>query len=268
MFLELGLINASLQVPEPHDLAVYFRPPEPCAPVIPFTPAEPKKRRQVIRRIPHWNDLFHDYKQGGITINDVLLAAYWRALHQLVDSTTSEPMKIAVATDLRQYLPTDRASTICNFSSSVHFHLNHKPDRTLRDTVNEVSLVMKQFKNNKMDFQNIALFFEFLTRMEFDSLVKLSHNRRKKVIQSKKGFTHFSNLGVIGRNKIYFGDIEIYDAYIVGPALCAPDFLLTVSTYQDWMTLNISFFEPAIEIEWVERLLDSMIEEMSSCQKR
>jgi hypothetical protein len=34
------------------------------------------------------------------------------------------------------------------------------------------------------------------------------------------------------------------------------------------MTLNISFFEPAIEIEWVERLLDRMIEEMSSCQKQ
>jgi NRPS condensation-like uncharacterized protein len=95
-------------------------------------------------------------------------------------------------------------------------------------------------------------------------LAELSYKRKNEVIKSKKGFVHFSNAGLISKERIYFDDIEVYDAYGIAPALCAPDFLLVVSTYQDWMTLNISFFEPTIEIEWVQKLLDSMMEDLSS----
>ena len=263
MFLELGLISPSFRAPESY-MAPFIQFLESCAAVIPFTPTEPKRRRQVIRRVPQWRDRFYSYKQRGITINDILLAAYWQALSQYVDSTTPEALKIAVAADLRPYLPADRTRTICNCFSEVYFHLNQKPNERLRDLVDEVSAVMKQFKTNKLGLQNITTFFEVMVRTPFDTLEKWYFDRKKIFLEYGKGFVRFTNIGLISKDKIYFDNLEVYDAYMVGQALSAPDFMLGVCTYQDWMTLSCAFFEPTIEAGWVERLLDSVVEALHS----
>jgi NRPS condensation-like uncharacterized protein len=74
----------------------------------------------------------------------------------------------------------------------------------------------------------------------------------------------FTNIGLISKDKLYFDNLEVYDAYMIGQALSAPDFMVGVCTYQDWMTLSCAFFEPTIEAGWVEKLLDSIVEALRS----
>lgn len=115
-----------------------------------------------------------------------------------------------------------------------------------------------------MELQRTAILYEFLAHMKFDDVVKLVQARSQHVLTCNKAAINFSNLGMISRNTIYFDNLEVDDAYILSLAFYAPDFELAVSTYQDCMTLSAVLFEPTIEIGWIERLLDSIIEDLKS----
>ena len=58
-------------------------------------------------------------RAGGATLNDLLLAAYFRAPIALFDPPAGEPLPVQVPVDLRRYVPGKASAAVCNLSSAV-----------------------------------------------------------------------------------------------------------------------------------------------------
>lgn len=76
-----------------------------------------------------------------------------------------------------------------------------------------------------------------------------------------------SNLGVISPEPLQFGACKVRDAYIVTPPLCAPAFMLGVSTYQKVLTLAVNYYEPVTRRADVERFLDLVVRELAGLEE-
>ncbi|GAB1529560.1 MULTISPECIES: hypothetical protein [Brevibacillus] len=239
--------------------------PEPQGPTLPFTPGEPAKRKQAIRRIPReeWLVLVHGFKQKGFTVNDVLLAAYMRALYQQMENVPAEQIKVMVTVNVRKFLPKGKADAIYNLSGVVHATMNQATE-TFADKVKEVAEFMKNQRDNKEILHDAVNTFAFVENFEFDHTLKIIQDVRKQIVADGKSTPILSNFGMISMSQITFDEVKVAGAYIVSPAYYAPGLMLGVSTYQDCITLTISFFESNTESGLIEKLLDTMIEEIKS----
>jgi len=238
--------------------------PEPLGPGAPFTLGEAKYRRQSIRKIPMGTltKLRDSLRQEGVTINDLVLAAYVRALYQHIGGTIEEPIRIIVTGDLRRYLPAQQVHPLCNLSGIIHFHLEDRPVGTYQDTVRKVSAIMKRSKDNKMGLSRAATFLEFLAQTEFSNVVKMMREARERSVKSGKMSPILSNFGMMSPTTILFDNLEVTDAYIVTTAEYAPGLMLGASTYRDWMTFCIAFFASNIATSWVDALLDTVVSDL------
>lgn len=71
-----------------------------------------------------------------------------------------------------------------------------------------------------------------------------------------------SNLGVLSKELIRFGDVSVNEYYIVPPVVSAPGLLLVASTYNGIMTMGAGFFENTVSRDDVERLLNHIKDEL------
>ncbi|MGG4453268.1 condensation domain-containing protein [Brevibacillus porteri] len=254
LFKEMGIPNGGMP-----------QAPEPQGPTLPFTPGEPTKRRQAIRRIPReeWLELAQGFKQKGFTVNDVLLAAYMRALSQQMESVAARQLKVMVTVNVRKFLPTGKADAIYNLSGVVHASMNQATG-TFADKVKEVAEFMRNQRDNKEILHDAVNTFAFVENFEFQHTLNIIQDVRKQIVADGNSTPILSNFGVIGTSQISFDDVKVAGAYIVSPAYYAPGLMLGVSTYQDCITLNISFFESNTDAGLLEKLLDTMVEEIKS----
>ncbi|MFF0825427.1 condensation domain-containing protein [Brevibacillus sp. NPDC003359] len=254
LFKEMGIPNGGMP-----------QAPEPQGPTLPFTPGEPVKRRHAIRRIPReeWMELAQGFKQKGFTVNDVLLAAYMRALFQHMENVPAEQIKVMVTVNVRKFLPTGKADAIYNLSGVVHASMNQATG-AFGDKIKEVAEFMKNQRDNKEILHDAVTTFAFVENLEFQHTLKIIQDVRKQIVIDGKSTPILSNFGIISTSQITFDNVKASDAYIVSPAYYAPGLMLGVSTYQDCMTLNISFFESNTDVGLMEKLLDTMLEEIKS----
>ncbi|MCM3145752.1 condensation domain-containing protein [Brevibacillus sp. MER 51] len=254
LFKEMGIPNGGTP-----------QAPEPQGPTLPFTPGEPAKRRQAIRRIPReeWLELAQGFKQKGFTVNDVVLAAYMRALYQQMENVPAEQVKVMVTVNVRKFLPKGKADAIYNLSGVVHATMNQATG-TFADKVEEVAEFMKSQRDNKDILLDAVNTFAFVENLEFHHTLKIIQDVRKQLVADGNSTPILSNFGMISMSQLSFDDVKVAGAYIVSPAYYAPGLMLGVSTYQDCITLNISFFESNTDVGLIEKLLDTMIEDIKS----
>ncbi|QDS33257.1 condensation domain-containing protein [Brevibacillus brevis] len=254
LFKEMGIPNGGMP-----------QAPEPQGPTLPFMPGEPAKRRQAIRRIPReeWLELAQGFKQKGFTVNDVLLAAYMRALSQQMENVAAEQLKVMVTVNVRKFLPKGKADAIYNLSGVVHASMNQATG-TFADKVIEVAEFMRNQRDNIEILHDAVNTFSFVENFEFQHTLKIIQDVRKQIVADGNSTPILSNFGMIGASQISFDDVKVAGAYIVSPAYYAPGLMLGVSTYQDCITFNISFFESNTDVGLIEKLLDTLVEEIKS----
>ncbi len=78
-------------------------------------------------------------KQYDATVNDLILAAYLRALQQVIPGKAAA---IQCILDLRKYLPYPRAKRLCNLTSSLVCNIGPDVGNEFRDTLLKVKSVM------------------------------------------------------------------------------------------------------------------------------
>ncbi|MFG0213994.1 hypothetical protein ACFU8X_12890 [Brevibacillus porteri] len=254
LFKEMGIPNGGMP-----------QAPEPQGPTLPFMPGEPAKRRQAIRRISReeWLELAQGFKQKGFTVNDVLLAAYMRALSQQMKNVAAEQLKVMVTVNVRKFLPKGKADAIYNLSGVVHASMNQATG-TFADKVKEVAEFMRNQRDNIEILHDAVNTFAFVENFEFQHTLKIIQDVRKQIVADGNSTPILSNFGMVSTSQISFDDVKVVGAYIVSPAYYAPGLMLGVSTYQDCITLNISFFESNTDIALIEKLLDTLVEEIKS----
>lgn len=206
------------------------------------------------------NQLVLYAKEKKVTLNDLILSAYYRALFAIIDPAFDQPMEICVTMDLRSYLEGGRAAAICNLSGVLNHRIFRKNENS-EATLSRVADGMKELKKDKPGLHSAAL-IEMLSGIDFKTATASIRNAWNESIHSGMSTINLSNFGIVSSEPLYFGEIAAEDAYMVTPVFKAPSFMLGASSYQSKLTFTIGFCEPEVREEDVKQLLSDFKKEL------
>jgi len=186
-------------------------------------------------------------RKHGSTINDVFLTAYVRALQSFTDGYV--PV-VQCVNDLRKYLPGKNSASFCNLTSDMFCAVGQDVGGSFDDTLGKVKEVMDAEKNKSGWLSQImlleALFFLLPHRIARNLVLK--HYSSPPIAMS--------NIGIIDHSRLSFGGAEITDAYVTGSIKYNPSLLLSLSTYDDAVTLSVCFHGTQGDREKIRALLE------------
>jgi NRPS condensation-like uncharacterized protein len=205
--------------------------------------------------------------KASASLNDVLLAAFFRALWRFLDFPPGIPQPVWMPMDLRAFQPSGQPQAIRNFVAMLYPALARVPEETLGDTlrrVQESSLTPEQQKE-------YALFFQVLLVLSHHLLLKkMEQNMESRARQCREtGATsaHFANNRTISPTRLDFG-VPVADVDQFPPAAIPPALFVGALSFAGSIRFSISYFSAAVKSEEVERFFDTFMEELSSVKER
>lgn len=175
-------------------------------------------------------------KTRHATINDIFVAAYFRALVREAGWDNKSALRLQSTIDLRRwYLPDEQAGGICNLSVYEYHNLGRTFGKDFADTVDLVSRKTRLRKNNWFGLTDICL-IPILNLMSFENQVKLAAKGVTSLIKRNGYPNALTNMGEIKKQSVRFG-IEPSRAYLLTPFIFPPLFGGGMSMYQGEVTL-------------------------------
>jgi NRPS condensation-like uncharacterized protein len=97
----------------------------------------------------------------------------------------------------------------------------------------------------------------------YQATSRIGKSRAKcPVYYGNRCIASLSNIGILSKQLIKMGDVNVSDYYIIPPVVSTPGLLLVANTYNGIMTLAAGFFENTVLSSDVERLLNNIKHEM------
>ncbi|QTX32867.1 hypothetical protein KAR29_02800 [Aminithiophilus ramosus] len=183
-------------------------------------------------------------QRRGCTVNDLLLTAYYRALFDVLVPEEGCPMALGVTVDLRRYLD-EPSGAVANRTGVAFASLPRIAAESFAATLARVAAVMETLKGRGPGLAT-ALLFEILPRLGVTAARSWLEGRGRSGDEGAAP-PLLSNLGDVTTPRgavLRFGDVAARSAFLLGPALAPPDFLLVASTYDDELTLSVAFQSP------------------------
>lgn len=183
---------------------------------------------------------FHIIREYGkkhhATINDIVLAAYLRALCKVLDIKSTESIAIPCMIDLRRFLPDRKAGAVCNLTSTIICDIGPELGDSFDETLMKVKCDMDKKKSNLPGLNGL---------FTLDAAFKLlPYSRVRKVME--KIFVNpsiaMTNIGAIDKNKLSFDNLRIEDAFITGSIKYPPYFQLALTSFNDSITFSINLY--------------------------
>lgn len=206
------------------------------------------------------NQLILYTKENAVTMNDLILTAYYRALFSMVGPVLGQAMEICVTMDLRKYLLDGKAGAICNLSGVLNHRISREAESS-ETTLARVVYAMKQIKKDNPGLHSAAS-LEMLSCMDFETAAASIKGAWEESVHSGKSTINLSNFGMIASETLYFGEIEAEDAFMVTPVFKAPSFMLGTSTYKNKLSFTVGFCEPEVREEDVKLFLSNLKKEL------
>ncbi|HEX3078218.1 MAG TPA: hypothetical protein VHQ24_15265 [Lachnospiraceae bacterium] len=203
-------------------------------------------------------------KENNVTMNDLILTAFYRTMFKLVNPEEKVPMEICVTVDLRRYLSEKKAEAICNLSGVVNHRIDRIEDESSISTLKRVSLAMHDIKSNNPGLHS-ATSMEMMAGFDYNQAVAFMKNAWEACVTNGKSTINLSNMGVVADYPLRLGKNLVTDAYLVTPVFKAPSFMLGASTYNDVLTFTVGYCEPEVKKEAVDRFLDILCSELVAC---
>lgn len=231
-------------------------------------PSQPNKNaypQMSIRRISHEQTLrlIQWTKAQQATLNDVIMAAYFRALSRFAmyaEPRTAEKM-IGITIDLRRYLPNHTTGAICNLSGMEMPMINMEDEETFNQTLIRVKQSMDKIKTQNPGLSSAAG-MELLAGMNLSAVKEMYKQQYEQAIQMEMALPLLTNFGVIAEEPIRFGEIQAEDGYMTSPIMYAPFFTMGASAYNGRLTLTIGYHTPGTSKEQVEYFLNHVVNEL------
>jgi len=211
--------------------------PQPTWTLLQKAGTEPLHCFRVIPK-PRFEEIKKYAQNKSSSVNDVLLAALFRAFFVLNNTSSGSPMIIQVSIDLRRYLSKQKAEAICNLSGALYVALERKDGEEFDGTLARVSAAMNRLKENYPGLESAAG-LEYLASQGYIGLEKYLKEASAMGKKFNVTFPLLSNFGVLS---LYgFGKLNVINEFISSPIMYPPGFMLGVSTFNDEMTFSIGY---------------------------
>ena len=211
----------------------------------------------AIRRMPEESfRALEAYGKGHqATINDCLLAAYYRAFFEIAGTPPGTGCTVLVPIDLRRNLPEETAGAICNLSGQLYPVIAMKRGEGFAGTVERVRDAMGVFKAH-MPGIGAAIGVAAVVSPGVRVASRFYGSMIAAALRSGRCNPYLSNMGRLSPERLDFAGAPVKDAYLVSPLMSPPGFLVGASSFADRLTLTIGYAGAGENRETVERLLD------------
>lgn len=190
----------------------------------------------------------------GATLNDILLAAFFRSLASVSAWNGRRFLTATTSADLRRYLPAGKAEAVCNLSSAASVRLGRRLGDTFEDTVRRVVGFTRRLKAARTSLLGPLLWLPLLRHLPFSRMCAMSA-RYTRAQRRRPGWQPpvFTNAGRIQPDGVRF-DRPPGRAYNWPQLLRLPLMQVVVSGYRDAITLTSGVY-PSAARERVARAL-------------
>jgi Uncharacterized protein containing a NRPS condensation (elongation) domain len=192
-------------------------------------------------------------RSEGSTINDAVLTAYIRLLSK---KTGKDRVVMPCPMDLRKYLNHNRKHGICNLTSNFICDVIVGENDSFKDTLSQVSKQMKIQKMSIGCLKSVVMLEFVFHALPFKVIQGVFHNIFTIPVIS------FTNLGIIDKKLLRFGDTGIEDVYITGAVKYVPYFQIAISTYDDRCTISCNLHGTNQDRQWIEGFLEELSKEL------
>ena len=174
-------------------------------------------------------------KRLGVTVNDMLLAAYVRALYDISDMRDDETLSIPCMVDLRRHIEGgDEAGGLANHTGFMLCTVHNKGE-TINDTLINV---MRSTKKSKRD-KYIGLYSLPLLKLAY-TILPFSISEFAIKIGYDNPLIGMSNIGLLPVDKLTFGNAKPVDGFMTGAVKYKPFMQLALTTLNDVVTMTIA----------------------------
>lgn len=199
----------------------------------------------------------------GVTVNDLLLAAFARALESLPGGPTGE-INIVVTSDLRQLL--DQPEQVENLSALHSLRLGRRPLPDPAELVTRVRAITRRWKRT-----GLGLPFAIVSVLLAAALPSrwLSGMVAKLVISGPPAQVSkivMTNMGRLDESRLDFGHGPCTAAYILPPLGYAPALIAGATGCRGAVDLSVAYQEPALGRDIVGGLLASVDRELRALE--
>lgn len=212
----------------------------------------------------HMEKLIKRTKAVGATINDGLLAAYFRSIAKqaIYMEPRTKRKAIGMTIDLRRYLPSLTTGAICNLSGMEMPEIDMNEGELFETTLERVKRAMDTIKENKPGMSS-ATGMEKMAKIPLSTARAGMAKQHEMATQLKMALPLMTNFGVISESDIQFGDGHAVKGFMTSPIMYAPFFSMGASSYRNILTLCVGYHTPAVSEQEVSKLLDDMMMELT-----
>ena len=137
------------------------------------------------------------------------------------------------------------------------------------DTLTRVAFMTNEMKKGYPGLQS-ALGLERLEKISFSDTLAYYQATSKvgknmphcPAFYGNRCVPALSNLGILSKQLIKYGDVSAIEYFIIPPVVSAPGLLLVASTYNGAMSLGVGIFENTVSITEVEKLVNNIRDEL------
>jgi NRPS condensation-like uncharacterized protein len=216
--------------------------------------AEFRKRFLIRRLSPEKSAAIQDFcaaRQGWL--NDVFLAAYFRALARLVGGGQGA-RRLTVPVDLRAYLPARERPRIANFSASFEVALDQGLGGSLEETFGLVRAATTKEKQGRPGLGQAAFLTALADRVPYGIIRRRFETGKVRMTLPPPWFIA---LGVLRPESLAFGPVPARHAYsLQSVGRAGAVFQLSASLFAGSITLAVCFAGDDANEEVVTRFLD------------
>lgn len=236
-------------------LSLYRLPERGVSTTFAFADTEPGQPRMIWMALPA--ALLGQARPKGAehkaTVNDLLLAAFYRALAAQQGLSPCTPVGIQCMMDLRRHMPGGDSLGVCNLSGFLSTSLPEGVKESFEDTLAAVCAQTSAAKQDpQAGMHEVALFSALLAMLPFKAVEKLG------TMFMGNGSVGLTNLGRISSQKLAAGALEPRRVLFGGPCKHKPSLQLAAVGTEDEVCLCATLCCTDADARAVEQLLAEM----------
>ena len=194
-------------------------------------------------------------KQQGLSFNDILLGAYYKALYEIIQPQGQGPFCVLNTYDLRRYEDSGAPNRVANYSSFINTNVRLQQGSSLAQAARSVS---KSINTRKARYPGITegpFIWPLLTFLPFTigSFVvkKLLKHRGEKI-------PVFTNVGIIPTDKMRVNGIPIENVRPFAPLEHPPKLTVTLATSGEIISLSVGYSDKHFPTPLIRQLFQRM----------
>ena len=253
----LSIVGYSLRV-----LASRLLPPGNWT--LPTKPGDTSSRTFVTRQTQLSASLKAYCAAHNVTVNDVVTAGFFRALHTVIQPSAATPLRIVCTSDLRRYLP-EAPRVLCNLSSAIYVCIGKDIGRGMGATIKKVHSAIQWQKQRYLGLESHRLSALNITRLPYTLVVALHRLQGllTHVVNAGKVLPVLTNTGLIASQKLRFGQADCDVAYITAPTAYYPVAFFCVTGCNNILTITAGFCPDVIAEDTMQSVLDIMVSQIN-----